>query len=156
MFSWCILQYAHKQAMSLSFDFSPCIFIYFIKAFEPAHDETYNKTCATSEDSDQPAHSRSLIRVFAVRLSFVQPPGYPRGMNENPSHTVWTYRLIWVFAGHTGLIVGHCRLCHALAHMLLVQIWIASTCGGSSHEYQELEKVLLRQPMTSRLVSVNT
>ena len=32
---------------------------------EPAHEKTYNKTCATSEDSDQTAHLRSLIRVFA-------------------------------------------------------------------------------------------
>ena len=31
----------------------------------PAHDKTYNKTHAASEDSDQPAHPRSLIRVFA-------------------------------------------------------------------------------------------
>ena len=29
-----------------------------------------------------------------------------RGMNENPCHTWWMYRLIWVFAGHTGLTVG--------------------------------------------------
>ena len=27
--------------------------------------KTYNKNCAASEDSDQPAHPRSLIRVFA-------------------------------------------------------------------------------------------
>ena len=36
---------------------------------EPAHGETYNKTCASSEDSDQPAHSRSLIS-----LRRLQPP----------------------------------------------------------------------------------
>ena len=30
---------------------------------EPAHDKTYNKTYATSEDSDQPAHSHSLISL---------------------------------------------------------------------------------------------
>ena len=29
--------------------------------YEPTHDKTYNKTKATSEDSDQPAHPRSLI-----------------------------------------------------------------------------------------------
>ena len=34
---------------------------------DSTHDKTYNKTCATSEDSDQPAHPRSLIRVFANR-----------------------------------------------------------------------------------------
>ena len=27
-------------------------------------------------------------------------------MNENPCHIGWTYRLIWVFIGHIGLIVG--------------------------------------------------
>ena len=41
--------------------------------FEPAHDKTYNKTCAISEDSDQPAHPRSLIRVFADRMCLLQP-----------------------------------------------------------------------------------
>ena len=45
------------------------------KTHEPAHDKTYNKTSATSEDSDQPAHPRSLIRVFADRMCLLQPPG---------------------------------------------------------------------------------
>ena len=34
---------------------------------EPAHDKTYKMACAHSEDSDQPGHPPSLIRVFAVR-----------------------------------------------------------------------------------------
>ena len=45
--------------------------------YEPAYNETCNKTCATSEDSDQPAHPRSLIRVFADRMCQLQAPGYP-------------------------------------------------------------------------------
>ena len=49
-----------------------------IKTWEPAHDKTYNKTCAISEGSDQPAHPRSLIRVFADRMCPLQPPGYPK------------------------------------------------------------------------------
>ena len=36
--------------------------------FEPPHDKTNKMTCAPSEDSDQPGHSPSLIRVFAVRF----------------------------------------------------------------------------------------
>ena len=32
--------------------------------FEPQHQETWFWTCAPSEDSDQPACSRSLIRIF--------------------------------------------------------------------------------------------
>ena len=34
---------------------------------EPAHDKTYKMACVPSEDSDQPVHPPSLIRVFAVR-----------------------------------------------------------------------------------------
>ena len=41
---------------------------------EPVQD----KTCAASEDSDQPAHQCSLIRVFADRMFLLQPPGYAK------------------------------------------------------------------------------
>ena len=46
--------------------------------FEPAHAKTYNKTCVTSEDSDQPVHLYSLIRVCSDRMCFLQPLGYPK------------------------------------------------------------------------------
>ena len=36
--------------------------------YEPAHDKTNKMTCAPSEDSDQPGHPPSLIRVFAMCL----------------------------------------------------------------------------------------
>ena len=72
--------------------------------FEPAHDKNYNKTCAISEDSDQPAHPRSLIRVFADRMWLLQPADYPKRAKKNSCHTGWMYRLILDFAGHTGLI----------------------------------------------------
>ena len=35
---------------------------------EPQHDKTNKKTCAPRDDSDQPGHPPSLIRVFAVRM----------------------------------------------------------------------------------------
>ena len=35
--------------------------------YEPPRDKTNKITCAPSEDSDQPGHPPSLIRVFAVR-----------------------------------------------------------------------------------------
>ena len=35
-------------------------------ACEPQHNKTTKKGCASSEDSDQPGHPPSLIRVFAV------------------------------------------------------------------------------------------
>ena len=36
------------------------------ESYEPQRQETYFRTCASSEDSDQPAHLRRLIRIFAV------------------------------------------------------------------------------------------
>ena len=73
--------------------------------FEPAHEKTYNKTwyqrrlrsaCASAVWSES-----SLIAWAFYSLQAIQ-----RGINENPCHTGWMYRLIWVFAGHIGLIVG--------------------------------------------------
>ena len=39
--------------------------------FEPVHEISNNVVCATSKTSDQPAHTRSLIRAFASRLSIL-------------------------------------------------------------------------------------
>ena len=38
---------------------------------EPVHEISNNVVCATSKASDQPAHTRSLIRAFASRLSML-------------------------------------------------------------------------------------
>ena len=76
----------------------------------PAHDKTYDKTCATSKDSDQPVHLRNLIRVFTGHMCLLLPPGYPKGDEREPLPYWWMYRLILVFAGHTGLIIAFCRL----------------------------------------------
>ena len=35
---------------------------------EPPHDKTNKMACASSEDSDQPGHPPSQIRVFTVRI----------------------------------------------------------------------------------------
>ena len=52
--------------------------------FEPVHEISNNVVCATSKASDQPAHTRSLIRAFASRLNIL---------------CVLSYRLniIWIF-----------------------------------------------------------
>ena len=36
--------------------------------YEQQHEKTHLRTCPPSEDSDQPAHSRSLIRIFTGRI----------------------------------------------------------------------------------------
>ena len=44
----------------------PCGLLY-----EPVHEISNNVVCATSKASDQPAHTRSLIRAFASHLSIL-------------------------------------------------------------------------------------
>ena len=59
-------------------------FFILIKTFEPVHEISNNVVCATSKVSDQPAHTRSLIRAFASRLSILWILSY------------WPY-VIWSF-----------------------------------------------------------
>ena len=42
-----------------------------VKTFEPVHEISNDVVCATSKASDQPAHTRSLIRAFAGRLNIL-------------------------------------------------------------------------------------
>ena len=41
------------------------------KINEQVHEITNNVVCTTSKASDQPAHTRSLIRAFASRLNIL-------------------------------------------------------------------------------------
>ena len=49
------------------------------KHFEPPHDKTNKTTFVPSEDSDQPGHPPSLIRVFAVRSMGSLGPNFASG-----------------------------------------------------------------------------
>ena len=42
-----------------------------MKKYEPRHEIYNNVVCATSKPSDQPAHTRSLVRAFASRLNIL-------------------------------------------------------------------------------------
>ena len=44
---------------------------------EPPHDKTNKMACAPSNDSDQPGHPPSLIRVFVVRMKKALVLSYP-------------------------------------------------------------------------------
>ena len=82
--------------------------------FELVHDKTDNKTCATSKNSDQPAHLHNLIRVFVDLMCLRQPPGYPkRAKQEVLPHCVDAksdLSLCWIH-------MSHCRICSVLAHL---------------------------------------
>ena len=53
----------------LAFKLSGVVLIMLIN--EPRHEIFNNVVCATSEASDQPAHTYSLIRAFACHLSIL-------------------------------------------------------------------------------------
>ena len=57
--------------------------------------------CGPSEDSEQPGHSPSLFRVFAVRMEKAWVLSYPLGAQGRLWSDWRMPRLIWVFAGRT-------------------------------------------------------
>ena len=63
---------------------------------EPPHDKTNKMACAPSEDSDQPGHPPSLIRVFAVRMKKACVLSYALSAQRRLWSPGWS-----VFAGRT-------------------------------------------------------
>ena len=57
--------------------------------------------CAPSEDSDQPGHLPSLIRVFTVHIKKTWVLSYPLSASEDSDQP----SLIWVFAGRTVILL---------------------------------------------------
>ena len=77
--------------------------------------------CAPSEDSDQPGHPPSLIRVFAIRMKKPCALSYPLSASEDSDQTRRMPRLIWVFAGRTLiLLVLSCRGSYTLIVKLTI------------------------------------
>ena len=57
------------------------------KLFEPRHDKKKQNGCAPSEDSDQPGHPPSLIRVFAVCSMGAKDPSFLQADSEDSDQT---------------------------------------------------------------------
>ena len=105
---WCGVFFNHLNMElchtgSVSWFWS-CHIIYV--TYRPSHDKT-NKMTVSSEDSDQPGHPPSLIRVFAVCMKIVWFLSYPLSAQRR----LWSdwadaqARLIWVFAGRTVILL---------------------------------------------------
>ena len=67
----------HEITNNVAFSYIQPIFFFHVKTShqhdnnEPHHEISNNVVCATSKTSDQPAHTRSLIRAFAYRLNIL-------------------------------------------------------------------------------------
>ena len=71
---------------------------------EPPNNKTYNKTCVTSKDSDQPVHPPITERFSFVPVWISRRLQKAHAISKDFDQTAWMRRLIWVFAGHTGLV----------------------------------------------------
>ena len=54
----------------------------------------------------QHTHTHTHTHTLLITCAFYSLQVIRTGIKEKPCHIVWMYRLIWIFAGHTGLIVG--------------------------------------------------
>ena len=90
--------------------------------------------CAPSEDSDQPGHPPSLIRVFAVRMKKPWVLSYSLSASEGSDQTGRMPRSIWVFAGHKLIfLVLSCRgsfVPHFSTNCWIVAIFSKTMIGG--------------------------
>ena len=89
------------------------------RIYEPPRDRTNKVACAPSEDSDQPGHLPSLIRVFTVHMKKAWILSYPLSAQRR----LWSD---WADAqADLTLCWAHmpfCWFCHQVAHMWTVQL----------------------------------
>ena len=64
--------------------------------YEPRHEIANNVICATSKVSDQPAHTRSLIKAFACRLNILWLLSYWSNTIGVSKLNRRLHRLVWV------------------------------------------------------------
>ena len=86
------------------------------------HDKNNKIACEPSEDSDQPGHPSSLIRVFSVHMKKQWVLSYQAThwvLSEDSDQTRRMSRLIWVFNGRTSNIAGF-----VLRRLILFQFYI--------------------------------
>ena len=108
-----------------------------LKIYKLAFDKTYNTTCATSEDSDQPGHPPSLIGVVAVREMDSYGPKLssrgPRKLWSDWADTQADLSLLWAH-------MPFCWLCRALAQMI-----VPKKCHKGTPKESDEECTMTRQ-----------
>ena len=118
----CGMWLSHSLDFSLTF-FAGCTGNRLENAVHRLKWDVSQRTTKPTMRHVRPAKPQIRLRFRAVwseflliACAFYSPPANQRGVNENPWHTGWMYRLTWVFADRKSLIVGFFR---ALAHMFV-------------------------------------
>ena len=95
-------------------------------------------SCAPSEDSDQPGHPPSLIRVFAMCTIGAKDPNFLHAGSEDSDQTGRMPRLILIFAGRTCPFVS------------FVVRWLISWFDNSSYNKTSTRTLMARSPWLIR------
>ena len=90
---------------------------------EPCHGISNNVVCATSKSSDQPAHTRSLIRAFASRLNILWVFSWTSfGVSKLKRRL---HRLVWVYTCQNATLLE--ITCHGSKYALITSL-LLFTC----------------------------
>ena len=101
---------------------------------EPPHNKTNKMICAPSEDSDQPGHSPSLIRVVPIRLKEHWVFSYPLSAQRR----LWSDLTDTADQSICCAHISFCLFCHEAAHLFILishycftRRFIYKKCNGS-------------------------
>ena len=107
---------------------SKTVFQYWLWTNEPPRDKTNKMACALSEDSDQPGHLPSLIRVFAVRMKKAWVLSYllstQRRLWSDWADAQADLSLRWAHSHIVGFVMSRLKCCK---FVLLLDSWIYLT-----------------------------
>ena len=109
------LNFGHKQELDQDV-YRQTIYVHMVRRgsdarkSEPQHEIFNNVVCATSNASDQPTHTRSLIRAFANRLIIIQVLNYLEFLSFKGGSTG--------SSESTLVKLPHCWKSHVTAHLL--------------------------------------
>ena len=112
----CLFLQFPKETLYYKYNMSQRTITHIVRLVRPAKTQISLRLRASWSES-------SLITCTLYNLWAIQ-----RGIHENPCHTGWMFRLIWVFAGHTGLFVGFVRW----LKLYYRTIWIATSENAPS------------------------
>ena len=107
---------------SFSFLYSSSLYSPLSK-FEPGHDKTNKMTFARSENSDQPGHPPSLIRVFAVRMKKAIRRAHSKDFGQT-AETSLGARVMLLVLSCSGSYVYFSFRCHSAS-----LVWQILICG---------------------------
>ena len=128
-FSWAFVAGHYDMYQIIMFRFNNMLYLVVslscllisvsLKTYEPWHEISNNVVCGTSKTSDQPAHTRSLIRAFGSRLNIIWLLSYCHWTSCGVSKLkMRMHRLVWVYNCQNATLLESHVSAHITSYML--------------------------------------